>query len=274
MATRPPTLPWGPLIQVLRLAGLLNVLLFVGCSTTKSEEAWLDAYVRHANLVKATATGQQTVLDVEGTASCIIPGVVLWPYLNEPWITQVNPVILGSDVRPGDRILAVNGKHVRHLGVLLLRLSRLRRGAPLELTLARNHEIRRVQIPCGDGTALLKTTAEILTAAAQGHWQECLRLATNLAAIAQLRYSWAAELQFNCNEAERLLARRPPNRSDASLAHQWARLRIQEAKEVPGGIEQIRWHVTDMTRWLERHGFHHLATDLSDHLDAYSPHLW
>ena len=168
----------------------------------------------------------------------------------------------------------MNGKHVRHLGLFLLRLSRLRKGTTLELTLDRNHEMHRVKIQCGDGTAVFKTMADLFAAAADGDWQNCLRLATDLSRITQVHYSWAAELKYQCNESERLFSRRMPNPVDASLAHQWARLRVQEAKEVPEGIDQVRWPVTNMTHWLERYGFHRLANDLSDHLDAYSPHLW
>jgi len=270
------TIPWSHSVDSLRLVVLLFTLAvpMTACSVNKSAEAWTAEYQRHANLVKATATGQQELLELKGTASCLLPGVVLWPYLSGPWITQVNPEIVAADVQAGDRVVAVNGKYVKHLGILLLRLSRLRKDARLELALERNHEIHRVKVKCADSTPVFKATAGILEAAAAGDWQQCLRLATDLSSITQIRYSWAAELEYNCNEAGRLLEQRPASALDASLAHQWARLRIKEANEVPEGIDQVRWPVTDMIFWLKRHGFTHLAIDLSDHLDAYSPHLW
>jgi len=267
------SLPYLPR-SALGLALLLVWLTLDGCSTQKSKEAWTEEYHRHANVVKAIASEQKEILAVDPAASCVIPGIVLWPYMDGPWITQVNPTILTADVRAGDRIVAVNGKYVKHLGVLLLRLSRLQRGARLELTLDRNYEIHRAKTQCGDSTAVFNATKGVLEAAARGNWQDCLRLAADLSSITQLRYSWVAELKYNCNEADRLQVGRPANTLDASLAHQWARLRLQEAKEVPDGINQVRWSVIESIHWLRRHRFDHLAADLSDHLDAYSPHLW
>lgn len=245
-----------------------------GCGARDSEPAWVDAYRRHARFVQAAAMDQREMLHVDDSASCIIPGVVLWPYRTGPWIARVNRAVVRADLRAGDRIVAVNGRYVSNLSVLLLRLSRLQHGDVVELTIDRRHELRRVAVRCGDSRAVFEATVKVLEAAAAGAWQECLDFATVLPSIARVHYSWAAQLQHDCSEALRLSARRAPGPEDAALAHQWARLRLEEAKDIPDAIDRVRWRVSDTIYWLERHGFEHLAKDLDDHLDAYSPHLW
>jgi hypothetical protein len=89
-----------------------------------------------------------------------------------------------------------------------------------------------------------------------------------------VNYSWAAQLKYDCNESLRLLVHRKPNAADATLAYQWARLRLDEAEFIPGGIDQVRWSVTDMIYWLRRYHFDRLANELADRLDAYSPDRW
>lgn len=262
-------------LSACRFVMLLAACAALGaCSTRDSDQSWADAYQRHARFVRAAATDQRDMLRVDDGTSCIIPGVVLWPYQTGPWIARVNRAVTRADLRAGDRVVAVNGGYVRNLSVLLLKLSRLKQGDDMELTVERRHELRRVTVRCGDSRAVFETTVRLLEAAAAGEWQQCLDLAAALPSIARVRYSWAAQLKHDCSEALRLSARREPDAEDAALAHQWARLRVEEAKDIPDAIDRVRWRVTDTIYWLERHHFEHLAADLSDHLDAYSPHLW
>lgn len=257
------------------IASLLFLTCLGGCASSRSvHEHWIPFYDLHASSVQRFAKQELDGLSPgtyrEKVAICGIRGIVFWPYAAQPWVAGVHRAAASGDFRPGDRIVAINGISVNYLESLLSAISEHRDRETLRLTVRRRERIHVVEATCRDNRPLFEATTALLEAAARGQWGECSELAEHLAVKLQVAYSWLLELKEDCREATRLLSRRPATDEDARGVYHWALLRINEARNIPGGLAAARGGIQAGVAWLRRNHFDSLAEDLMANLDAYT----
>lgn len=195
--------------------------------------------------------------------SCMIPAFV-WP---DQTIVRVEPSAAKLDVRPGDRILMLDGEQDDNWQGILPMVSNHHPNEELNLILARNGEKLERKVRCMNGQPLRDAWIAALGAASKARWRECTQLSDELDRPPLNRFSGIVLLHYHCNEANRILSSHIPTEADAALVF-GARVRqLQEAKYVPGGLDKIKGDVSQAIYWLERNNFRPFATALTEELE-------
>ncbi len=195
--------------------------------------------------------------------SCSIP-VFVWP---DNTIVRVEPSAAKLDVRPGDRILMLDGEQNDNWQGLLPLVGNHHPDEELNLVLVRNGAKLDRKVRCLNGQAIRDAWLAALGAASEAQWHECAVLSDELDRPPLNRFSGIVLLHYYCSEANRILSNHIPTETDAALLYGARMRQLQEAKYVPGGMEKIKPEVLNSVDWLERNRFRPFAAALAEELE-------
>jgi hypothetical protein len=165
------------------------------------------------------------------------------------------------DVRPGDRIVGIEGTPIPTHGELKTELLKRRPGEVIDVTVLRGAEEIHLKVECQDGRPLMGELIAALDAAGRGDWAGCL---PHVDAMEQLAIvsSATAELRLACYMGD-LQSRGQRGAADLPrLVYQTTRLALEEARYDPSGTAVDRGTALVRLDWLESQGYKALAEDL------------
>ena len=182
-------------------------------------------------------------------------------------IHTVRPNTEAAGLKPGDRIVAVNGTRGLNQEGRNRAIVSNPPGTRVVLTIDRKGSETEIVFVCGDGARSRDAAMRILEAASRKDWTACKEAAQDYVRIDGIRLAAILQAYLSCSEAERLAQRRRPNANDAGLLYEATRKGIEEARYDPGVLASIRGEVLSKVEWLRANRFQSLAEDLRAELD-------
>jgi S1-C subfamily serine protease len=189
----------------------------------------------------------------------------LW--LRSGVIHTVLPKATAAGLRPGDRVVAVNGVRVFNAEEGTREIIINPPGATLILTVDRNGDERDISARCDDGSRFRTATLRILEATANKDWKACREAIQDFVRMVGTTPAYILDSWLQCTEAERVAASRPFDLNDAQLRYEANRKRIEEARYDPLILAEIRGRVLAEAELLQRLGYQAFAQDIRAELD-------
>ncbi len=228
----------------------------------------LEDYYYDRVLLDEAKTYVKAELDQAGPilgneSSCRIPAFA-WP---DRTIVRVEPSLAKLDVRPGDRIVMLDGKQDNNWQSSLLLITNHRPNEELDLRVVRDGVELQRKVKCVDGQPLRDAWIAALGAASKGRWDQCTGLSDELDKPPLSQFSGIVLLHYYCQQADRISSHYIATEADATVLYGARMLQLQEAKYVPGGLEKIKGDVSEAIHWFERNNFRPFATSLTEELE-------
>ena len=182
-------------------------------------------------------------------------------------IHTVLPYTAAAGLKPGDRIVAVNGTRGLNQEGRTHAIVSNPPGTRVVLTIDRQGSETEIGFVCEDGARYRDAAMRTLEAASRKDWMACKEAAQDYVRIDGIRPAVVLQAFLSCNEAQRVAQLRPPNFNDAGLVYEANRKGIEEARYDPGVLASIRGEVLSKVEWLRANGFQSFAQDLRVELD-------
>ena len=200
------------------------------------------------------------------SVSCRIPAF-FWP---DNTIVRVEPGAAKLDLRPGDRLIMIDGTPDDDWQGVLPMVIEHRPNEELNLTLIRDGIKLERKVKCLDGEFLRSKWTAALDAAHEGRWHECAMVSEELDRPPLTSFSGITLLRYHCSQADRVISYHIVSETDAKLLYQARTRQLEEAKYIPGGTEKIKGKVLEAIEWLERNNFRSIANALEKALKEHT----
>ena len=186
-------------------------------------------------------------------------------------VTRVSPLFQGTALLESDRLLAVNGNPVRGASELRDILRSLTPDLRVTLTIERGQDTIEIRTACQDAMPVFRAHIDALSAAADGHWDDCI----SNTYLEELHWgganSQSAGLRLWCHRARTALApekwKLDPTSEhltqiDAQFMYEHANLLLEEMQYVPGGVNGLRGTVASRIQQIDESGHRRLSSQL------------
>jgi len=177
-------------------------------------------------------------------------------------ITRVSELGLRNGLRPGDKLLSLDGAEVNSDNINGVQ-SQYVAGDTFVARLSRNGAHLDVEGVCGDDTQYILIMAQMYESAAKGRFQKCFDLTYELDQSNGRPTAFTANWRNQCSEAIRCSDRRCKNATnqDATLLYDYQRLAIEELLIIDS-LDEMRSWVLAAISWLEDNGYQRFAREL------------
>jgi S1-C subfamily serine protease len=182
-------------------------------------------------------------------------------------IHTVLPYTAAAGLKPGDRIVAVNGTRGLNQEGRTHAIVSNPPGTRIVVTVDRQGSETEIAFVCEDGARYRDATMRILEAASRKDWMACKEAVQDYERIDGIRPAAILQAFLSCSEAQRLAQLRRPNFNDAGLVYEANRKGIEEARYDLGVLASIRGEMLSKVEWLRANGFQSFAQDLRAELD-------
>ena len=180
---------------------------------------------------------------------------------NDLLVIRVSQHAARFDLRPGDRILSVDGAPLYTRDDLIQSLIARKPQEVVEIRVRREGTETPIAVSCGDGLPARKRLDAALVAALEGRWNDCMYEASRFEQLT-LTASPSAAIRLTCNESRRLTEGTAPDYNDAILVYESTRISLEEAEIGSGATAHLRGTAIANIAWLESNGFQSLADEL------------
>ncbi len=186
---------------------------------------------------------------------------------NDLLVIRVSQHAARFDLRPGDRILSVDGVPIYTRDNWTQSLIAHKPQEVVAITVQREGGETPISASCGDGLPARKRLDAALVAALEGRWNDCRYEISRLEQLT-LTASPSAAIRLSCNESRRLTEGTAPDYNDAILLYEFTRISLEEAEIGSGATAHTRGTAIANLTWLESNGFQSLADELSPLVDS------
>lgn len=176
-------------------------------------------------------------------------------------VSVVSPSAREAGFLEGDCLSAIDGEYILSEKDLLENINKKRAGEIVKVSVVRGHDTVEIEAMCKDGRKSQALDIELVRAASNGEWDECIALSYK-AEIENGKISEYSYARLCCNEASRLNSGREPTEKDAALHYEHFSREISESAYDPEALYAIQNDLLSGISWLKRYGFHTLAEDL------------
>ena len=182
-------------------------------------------------------------------------------------IHTVRPRAAAAGLRPGDRVVAVNGVRGLNAEEGTRAIVTNPPGTTVVLTVDRNGNEMKISVLCDDGSRSRTASLRQLEATANKNWKVCQEAIQDFIRLVGTTRAYILDHWLQCSEAERVAAFRPFDLNDAQLRYEAVGKRIEEARYDPPSLAEIRGRVLAEAELLRRMGYASFAQDLRAKLD-------
>jgi len=173
-----------------------------------------------------------------------------------------------AGLRPGDRIVAVDGTPVTGADERVRAYSEVPAGRPFPLGVMRRGQRVTLSMPCRHQSDVFRAERRTLEAAARGDWDGCIAAAREARQLTGFTAYLTLVREHACVRAKNPSMASPEGRDFAALHHELNRMLLRESRHVPGGIANVRETVLKGASNLRQLGFSAFADDLETQLQA------
>lgn len=236
------------------IALIILVIIFSACATK------FDEHVRNIKKDAKDALEKNKIINPKESYSKV--GV----RMHNLTIIEVENNAIKYGLKPGDKIIACNGLHIKNKDEYDNTIRNMKIGDVVTLRVQRNYSELDRAVKTIDAKPTTDSYNKILGYTKGGDWRACIneanKLMNDIGAIYEIQ-----TYKVDCMDCIKLSGGQVLVSEIAAEVYERDRLMINRASYIPGGVEKIRSAALYSVDWLLKMGFQAYAADIKKCLD-------